>query len=84
MRTKLIFSLGIKHFVHVSCKLVECSLFSLYKHDMSLPICRHSFYRDPCGHKAVRHNHACSECTQYTLLVFPISTKIIPHYSIIN
>ena len=47
------------------CKEAKYSLFSLYKHDMSHPICQHSFYRDPCGHKAVRHNYVCSEYTIY-------------------
>ena len=51
----------------------KTSLISLYKHDMSRPICRHSLYRDPCGYKAVRHNYVCSEYTIYTLFVSLIS-----------
>ena len=67
------------------CKEAKHSLFLLYKHDMSHPICQHSFYRDPCGHKAVRHNYVCSEYTIYTLLISLISvTKCLLHSLYIN
>ena len=52
---------------------------------MSLPICQHSFYTDPCVHRAVRHNYVCSEYTINTLLVSLISVaQILLHTSIIN
>ena len=65
---------AVFNIVRVSyCKEAEHSQFSLYKHDTSHPICRHSFYRDPCGHTAVGHNYVCSEYTICTLLVSLIS-----------